>query len=147
RSLAHVGTAISLCAMIAGCPDEVREDPSGCHRSGARIAIGTTFDEGCNSCVCGADERITCTPTDACVVCTHEGEGYRVGESYPAGGGFDLCQCLASGQSGCTTAACGAQCTYIGVTRSVGESFPSIDGCNRCTCGTNGSVGCTKLAC
>lgn len=111
-----IGRTISALAMaaaaiaLAGCGDEVATAEVGCHRGGERVAIGATFEEGCNACVCGADERITCEPTDACVLCTHEGQGYTLGESYPAGDGCNICTCGAGGESLCTTATCGPSC-------------------------------------
>ena len=150
HGVTQVGTAIvaalGLAFALAGCSNDV-ETKTGCHRGGERIAVGTTFDEGCNSCVCGADERITCEPTDACIVCTHDGQGYQVGESYPAGDGCNICQCAATGESQCTTAACGVTCTYDGEIKAAGSSFPAVDGCNTCTCGSDGAVSCTELAC
>lgn len=147
--MAQMGTGrwwFLLLVAGVGCESDHESTPR-CWNDGGRIEVGTTFSDGCHSCVCGEDEQITCTPTDACVACEHEGEGYRAGESFPAGDGCNLCQCLATGEVSCTDAACGVSCTYGGALHAAGDSFPALDGCNTCSCGTDGVVSCTERAC
>lgn len=91
-------------------------------------------------------------------VCTYEGEGYALGERFPAADGCNTCTCEKTGSVSCTEIACsldggsapdggnGGTCSYGGSVYDVGETFKGTDGCNTCSC-TEEGVACTLVGC
>lgn len=90
-------------------------------------------------------------------ICTVNGKGYSLNESFPAPDGCNTCTCMADGSSACTEKAClndggaggggGGQCSYAGKTWKVGDRFSDTDGCNTCSCLSSGDVACTLIGC
>ena len=57
-------------------------------------------------CTCNEDFSITCEETEDCADCEYEGDGYKIGQTWPAGDGCNICQCEAKGSYSCTETAC-----------------------------------------
>lgn len=80
--------------------------------------------------------------------CEYAGQGYDVGESFPAEDGCNTCTCAEGGRVLCTMRACAVTCEWNGATYAVGEWFPMEPGtCDNCYCGDDGAVVCTRIAC
>jgi hypothetical protein len=134
-------------AALASCDNSSRDPRARCYGPGKVYRAGDTFQNDCNTCTCNEDGSITCTEMGCGPTCTHEGQGYNAGDSFPAGDGCNLCTCMSSGAVSCTEAVCGKSCMYDNQEYEPGETFTATDGCNTCTCYTDGSVGCTEIDC
>ena len=88
----------------AACSDPEIVCPNG---PDGGLAAGEQYGDACNLCTCNEDGTITCKETSDCADCTHEGEGFAVGDTFPAGDGCNICQCEAKDTVSCTAAACG----------------------------------------
>ncbi len=130
---------LTACLAGGGSPDGGVTPPVCRTSDGRTLAVGETYNDGCNDCTCTESGSIACTRR-ACVdggvtppVCrTPDGRALRVGESYFDG--CNTCACQANGLLACTLRACAdagspAACrTPDGRTLSVGERY--YDGCN-----------------
>jgi len=89
-------------------------------------------------------------------ICTVQGKGYSLNESFPAPDGCNTCTCMAGGSSACTEKAClddggmsgdAGTCSYGGKTWQVGDVWSATDGCNTCSCVSDGNPGCSAIGC
>lgn len=139
---------LALGVVTVACGGSSTSDSGGttCSYAGTSYDVGDQVDDSCNTCVCSSSGQMECTQKACSVTCTHDGQTYSPGTTFPSADGCNECTCGADGQVACTKKAC-VTCTHNGKTYQPGESFPAGDGCNDCTCQDNGLVACTLAYC
>jgi hypothetical protein len=176
--LGMVGAACALSVAVSGCfpikfgDDDAGTTPdasgSGCRAPDGRVvAVGGSFNDGCNDCTCLPDRGLVCTAR-ACLpdagrpdaagpaTCrTDDGREFAQGVRFMID--CNTCVCGADGRIVCTEIWCGddagrpdaagpTSChTEDGRTLRPGEGFN--DGCNDCVCRDDGRLVCTTRFC